>query len=108
MKISENQKEMFHLYAQMKIDAKKLDEKMKELNKELLEIMLENNSEPIDMDEGTMTVTSRREWTFPKEIIDKQKELKKEEKTAQQLGTATYIENFSTKFTPAGNSEFEE
>jgi hypothetical protein len=92
----------------MKIDAKSLNEKMEELNKELLEIMIQNNKEPVDMDEGTMTVTSRRAWTYPEEIVIKQKEVKKEEKIAQQLGTATYIENFSTKFTPAGSSEFEE
>jgi hypothetical protein len=80
-------------YAVIKAEIKALEEKAETLNPSVLAIMQDADVEELTLtDLGKLTLGSRRAWTYPEPILEKEKALKAEKKEAEQLGTATYEE----------------
>lgn len=85
-------KELFTEYATIKLQIKELEEKLDPL-KEKIVAQIGECEDPIEIDEGTFTVSKRRKYIYPKEINDLEKKLKEEKVTAERIGSATYVEN---------------
>jgi len=96
------QKDILNKYAYLKLKVKALEEEMDELNPQVLEIMKESAVEEIEVgDLGKLTMASRRTWIYPEFIQEKEKELKREKKEAEQTGTADYSEKHYVLFKEA-------
>jgi len=96
------QKQILESYAELKLKAKELDAQLEELNPQVLEIMKESAVEEIEIgDLGKLTMASRRTWVYPEFIQEKEKELKKEKKEAEQTGSADYSEKHYVMFKEA-------
>ncbi len=94
-------KEKLSRYAYIKDEIKALEEKAEILNNEILDEMTKNNLEEISFDEGKISVTARKKWTYPTSIVEKETILKEEKKDAERVGTATYENTYSIRYTPA-------
>lgn len=94
-------KEKLTQYAYIKDEIKLLEEKAEVLNNEILDEMMKNNLEEVSFDEGKISVTPRKKWTYPTSILDKEAHLKEEKKDAERVGTATYENTYSIRYTPA-------
>lgn len=82
-------------YAELKIEIARLQEKADELNNEVLSMMQDNELEEIEINGlGKLSLGSRRKWTYPENISSLEDELKSKKKEAEQVGTASYVENF--------------
>ena len=90
--INQQQKDQINKYAELKLAIKDLEKQASELNEEVCSILENNNLGEINLSLGKLSLGSRRTWTYPKEIEDKEKSLKAEKKTAEQIGTADYVE----------------
>lgn len=96
------QKDLLNKYAELKLKAKALEQELEELNPQVLSIMQETAVEEIEVgDLGKLTMASRRTWVYPEFIQEKEKELKKEKKEAEQTGTADYSEKHYVMFKEA-------
>jgi len=92
--INQEKKDILNKYADYKADIKRLEETADELKVQVLEIMQEASVEEISLPSGKLTLASRRAWTYGPVIVEKEKELKVLKKKEEQVGTASYTENF--------------
>jgi len=102
--INQQQKDKLNEYAQIKKDIKILEAKAELLNPEILELMQENEVEEIAIgDMGKLSMSSRRNWKYPADVISWEEDLKAKKKEAEQRGTAQYTEKKYVIF--KGNKE---
>ena len=88
-------------YGRLKLEIKQLDERVKALQPEITEMIIESGyeDEGVEVDGlGVFTITKRREWTYPAEVKELETEYKKAKKMAEQDGSAEYTENKSVMF----------
>jgi len=83
-------KDLLKQYADLKVLIADAESKLDTLKPQVLETIGE--AEEVQTDFGTFSITKRRSWTYPQDITNKEKELKADQKKAQQLGTAEYTE----------------
>jgi hypothetical protein len=97
--MNDKQKAILNEYAELKLQAKELEYKMKGLNAEVLNIMSENSIDEIEIGEyGKLTMGARRTWIYPESITQREEDLKEEKKEMQQTGEADYIEKHYVTF----------
>ena len=98
--MTQEQKDTLNKYAELKKEIKRLETISDEINPEVIEIMRKNEVEEITINDlGKLSLGSRRTWVYPKEIKEKEEELKKDKKQSEQLGTADYVEKHYVVFT---------
>lgn len=74
-------------YANLKIEEKKIKDRIEELKPEVIKSM---KMEQEETDLGTFTITEKRTYTYSKEIQDKEELLKEQKKEEEQTGVAEY------------------
>jgi len=89
-------KELFERYAELKAAEKEIKTEIDELNPQVMEEMGDN--EEVETEFGKFTRASRRKWTYPPAIKTAEDDLKVAKKTAEQVGDATYEENYYLLF----------
>jgi len=96
--INQQQKDTLNSYAELKLDAKILEDKLEEMKGAVLEIMQSNELEEVELSTGKLSLGARRSWKYPEPIVAKEDELKAMKKEAEQRGTADYKENHYVLF----------
>ena len=93
-------KESFLEYATLKIEQRKIEERLEELNAPLLAEMLEQGEDTkVNLDGlGYFIVMQTKDWTFPKNVVDLEAEFKKAKETSKQVGEATSVAKPSLRF----------
>lgn len=91
----EQKKEKCLKYATLKSQVKGLEAEIDELGGEVLMIITEEAPKDltISTDQGIFTVANKRRWTYPKEIVAIEKDLKEKKTEAEAKGIATCVEN---------------
>lgn len=79
-------------YAELKTQEKAVAEKLKELAPQIVEQMGKNEAEEIETSYGKFSISKRRSWTYPEDLMARETVLKADKKKAEQVGTATYEE----------------
>lgn len=93
-------------YASLKMQIKALEVLAEPLKKEIEEAMINENLEEVSFDSGKVALQSKKKWTYPAEIVEKEEALKAEKKAAEQLGTATYASGTPfAVFYPSGEEQ---
>lgn len=92
-------KTIFKEYAQLKIEAREIEERIKAMQPEVMEAMGDN--EEVISEYGVFTKAHRRDWIYPSDIELAATALKESKKRAEQLGDASYTENEYLLFKPA-------
>lgn len=85
-------KEILERYAQLKMEAKMIEEEIKDLQPQVVEIMGDNEELEVK-GVGTFIRAIRRAWTYPEAIKNAEADLKVAKKEAEQTGDATAVEN---------------
>lgn len=98
--MTQEKKDILNSYAQLKIEAKSIEEKLNELNTQVLDIMNEDGLEEIEISGcGKLSFGSRRKWSYTPDITAREEALKEEKKTQERTGEAKYTENKYVLFT---------
>jgi hypothetical protein len=101
--------ELFKEYADLKTNIKLMEARVDELNKTLLEQVLEAGADTkVQVPQGSFTIMMRKKWTYPPEVLQLREELKQEEKIAQQTATATFEEEPTLMFRVAKGETVED
>lgn len=98
-------KKILEDYANIKKEMNVLENKADEMKIEVLQIMQENELGEVEIGLDKISIGSRRSWIYPEELKAAEKELKSKQKESQQLGTASYKENFYPIFTDSDNKK---
>jgi len=86
-------KQLFTQYATIKNQITELELQLKELQPQILEELATVDDKQVELDQvGVFSVTHRKTWTYPIEILALQKQVKDVEKSSQADGTATFEE----------------
>lgn len=64
----------------------------------IIQEMIEKGDKKVVKANGSFTVSQRKTWTYPKEIICLEEDLKAEKAKAQSCGDATFVEKPSLLF----------
>lgn len=93
-------KMQFMLYARLKSERKLLDARIEEIQGSLLQTMLDIDGEntKIETELGNFSVKRMKNWTYPESIVEREDQLKRDKKLAQQTGEATFEESPSLYF----------
>jgi conjugal transfer/entry exclusion protein len=91
-------KELFIKYAEIENQIKELENQKSALKEKVAEEMTLKSWDEVKSDFGTFYFISRKTWTYPKNILDIEKQLKDEKKTTEINGTATFKESKSLGF----------
>jgi len=83
-------KELLEKYAHLKQVVAEAEVELDELKPQIVEMMGDN--EEVQTDFGKFLLNKRRSWTYPEPLVEREKQLKVDQKLAQQLGTASYEE----------------
>ena len=83
-------KEILEKYASLKQVISDAEGEIDVLKPQVLEMM--NNVDTIEIDSGTFNIIKRRTWIYPGPLVEREKQLKIDQKLSQQLGTSSYTE----------------
>lgn len=87
-------KQIFNDYIDLKEQAKLIDLKIEELKPQILEQMQAAGAEEIVVEQrGTISLSSRRTWTYPPAIKKMEEDLKQAQVEAEAKGEASYKDN---------------
>ncbi len=107
LNMDEKHKTQFLIFARLKSEKKLLEERIAELQGELLGVMLDIDgvNTKIETEVGNFSVKKMKKWTYPTEITEREDQLKRAKKASEQSGTATYEESPSLYFRLKGDAE---
>lgn len=88
------EKELLKNYAELKAQIKELEANAKAIQPLILKSMQDNDLDEVTTAEGKFSLSSRRKYTYPAELADRELALKEDKKTAEQVGEAKYEETF--------------
>lgn len=92
-------KDLFDKLAALRIAERDIKNQIEEIYPEIVASLTDvEDGTIITTDLGTFTVSQRRTWTYPEAIEQREQELKKEKKIAEQMGVATYTTKPSAVF----------
>lgn len=106
--INQQQKEILESFASIKKEINILDNKAEDLKVQVLEIMQSNELGEVEVGNDKISIGSRRSWSYSEVVKDLEKTFKDKQKEEQQLGTATYKENFYPIFSDSDNKKDKE
>ena len=86
-------------YATMLQQIRTLEAEAEKLKPTVLQYCLENQDEEHIVDGGQITLSVRRQWTYPAEVVALEVTVKEKKKEAEAKGDATYIEKPFVVFT---------
>jgi len=102
--ITQQQKDTLNKYAELKIAIKDLELQAETLNLEVLDIMETQELGEINLQNGKLSLGSRRTWKYSPEIKEQEENLKAIKKEAEQTGIgADYVERHYVLFKGLGN-----
>lgn len=86
-------KEILKRYAELKIEAKILAEKIEELQPEVMAMIEEaGGADVVETDFGTFTIGHRRNYTYPAHLVTALTAIKESQKESEATGAATYVD----------------
>lgn len=91
-------KELFKQYAVIKVQIKELEEKSKEIEKEVMNEMQTQEIEQVKSDFGTFSITKRKVWKYSNDTKTIEEGLKRIKKIEEEDGTATFEEKIGLMF----------
>lgn len=84
-------KDLFNKLADLRIAERDIKNKIDEIYPEIIASLVDvEDGAMIETEKGSFTVSQRRTWEYPEVIEQRELELKKEKKIAEQMGVATY------------------
>lgn len=86
-------------YAALKTKKKALENQIDELEAKIIEEMVAEGATKIETTFGKFTVTMKKTWEYPQEVIDIGEQFKAAKATAESTGDATFTEAPSLRFT---------
>src|SRR3990167_3444394 len=86
-------------YAELQIKIRTLEAEAELIKPLVLQYCLENQDEEHIVDGGQITLSVRRQWTYPAEVVALEVTVKEKKKEAEAKGDATYIEKPFVVFT---------
>lgn len=92
-------KTKYEEYALLDAELKALTLKKELLRKDILEGMVEDGQDKITTPLGNFSVVMLKTWEYPKEVLEIGEKFKSEKAKAESVGTATYTEAESLRFT---------
>lgn len=92
-------KELFLLYAEYKNQIKELEEKVKELQPQVMGMMQLADTERVETEVGTFSLSLRKTWKYTDEVESLKEQLDGAKATEEATGAATYTEKPSLMFT---------
>lgn len=103
--INQQQKDILNKWAAIKKDINVLEKQAEELKEEVGNILISEEVGEVSIGDDKISLSSRRTWKYPEEITEREKTLKADKKTAEQLGTAKYTEKFFPMFSDSDNKK---
>lgn len=92
-------KELFDKLAALRIAERDVKNQIEEIYPEIVASLTDvEDGTIITTDLGTFTVSQRRTWEYPEALVQRELEIKKEKKIAEQMGVATYTTKPSVTF----------
>ena len=88
------------IYAALKLKISALEDELKPLVEEIQSMMVAEEVDEIGFELGKISLSYLKTWTYPDEVNDLLEEGKQAKKTAEKIGTATFVEKPSIKFYP--------
>lgn len=79
-------------YAKLKIEEKAIKARIDELNPLILEDIQKSGADEVPTSMGTFTLSSRRTYKYPDEIVNMELSLKEKKTEAEAKGTATPVD----------------
>ncbi len=86
-------------YAIIEAKIKTLKNIQDEMRVKILEEMVKKDEKKIETPVGSFSVSMRKTWEYPPEITKKEEDLKAAKAKAESVGTATFMEIPSLRFT---------
>ena len=91
---------LYEEYALVKAKMTELENQEDALRVKILEQMVEKGEEKVETAMGSFKKATLKKWVYPEEVLEKEEEYKAEKAKAESIGTATYTEKPSLRFTP--------
>lgn len=86
-------------YALIDQEIKLLTEKKEKLRDDILAGMNDAGEDKIEGSVGKFSITKLKKWVYPEEVLEIGEQFKAEKAKAESMGTATYTEQDSLRFT---------
>lgn len=83
-------KELLQKYATLKQVIAEAETELDTLKPQVIEMIGDNDG--LETEWGMFNITKRRVWEYPTPLVEREKQLKIDQKLSQQLGTAKYTE----------------
>lgn len=96
-----NVNNIYEEYASLDAQIAALESKKEQLRPHILKSMIEQGLEKIETAVGKFSVSKRKVWTYPEEVLSIGEQFKAEKAKAESTGEATYEEVDSLRFTMA-------
>lgn len=85
-------KEKFRKYAELKVEAKRIEEELDLLAPELKEVMMRTGTDKVETDFGNFTLGEQTRWKYSKAVEELQE-------TEKANGTASRVTSTTLRFT---------
>ena len=92
---------LYSQYAQLDAEIAALEAKKEQLRPSIVKMMLDEGVEKIDIGVGKFSVSQRKTWTYPEDVIELGEEFKAAKAKAESTGEATFEETPSLRYTVA-------
>lgn len=90
---------LYEEYALLESEIAALEQKKDQLRPHILKMMVDGGVDKLETAVGKFSVTKRKTWTYPEEVVEIGEEFKAAKAKAESTGEATYEETDSLRFT---------
>lgn len=91
---------LFEEYAKIRAEKEALELKEEQLKPFIIQMMIEEGEDKKDIGVGKFSVSQRKTWTYPEEVVELGETFKAAKAKAESTGDATFEETPSLRYTP--------
>lgn len=92
---------LYSEYAQLEAEISALELKKEQLRPHITKMMLDDGIDKLDIGVGKFSVSPRKTWAYPDEVLEIGEKFKAAKAKAESTGEATFEETPSLRYTPA-------